>query len=392
MKKYTTEDLITELKKTYGDKYDYSKTIYYGSKRKFCITCPVHGDFYLRLDKVRLGYECPQCIVTKQRQKKLITFIEKAKEVHGDKYDYSKVEYERSDTKVCIICPEHGEFWQCPINHINGQGCKKCYSVKRTGCYDLTTAEVIEKAKEVHGDKYDYSKTEYKGLKRKMVIICPEHGEFEQVAYDHLRGFKCSKCKSDEDRLTVEQFIEKAREIHGEKYDYSKVEYVNNHTKVCIICPEHGEFLQCPSHHLLGCGCQKCHRSRMEKTIAVMLQNNNIKFIEQYKPKWIGRQSFDFYLPDYNIVIECQGLQHIKNIKKFGGNMQDMIERDTRKKQLCIENSLNMVYIIQTKYVDDFLHVSNIYNNDNVLSIKNVYHYDENFEKKFFQKIFCFSK
>ena len=114
---------------------------------------------------------------------KTINFIEKAKAVHGDKYDYSKVEYVKAKEKVCIICQEHGEFWQTPNNHLRGEGCPFCYGSKK-----LTTEEFISKAKQIHGNKYDYSNVNYVNKYTKVCIICPEHGEFWQKPSNHLKG------------------------------------------------------------------------------------------------------------------------------------------------------------------------------------------------------------
>ena len=184
-------------------------------------------------------------------------FIKKAREVHGSKYDYSKVEYSNSKTKVCIICPGHGEFFQSSNAHLQGKGCPKCGINIRIEKTKMSTAEFIAKAQEIHGNKYDYSKTEYSNSRTKVCIICPDHGEFWQTPTLHLQGNGCPKC-SGKNKLTTEEFIEKARKVHGDKYDYSKVDYKNNHTKVCIICPDHGEFWQTPSNHLKKQGCPKC--------------------------------------------------------------------------------------------------------------------------------------
>ena len=152
-------------------------------------------------------------------------FILKAREIHGDKYDYSKVEYKNNSTPVCIICPEHGEFWQTPKSHITLKyGCKQCgrkICAKKTSS---TKKSFIEKARKIHGDKYDYSKVEYVNAYTKICIICPEHGEFLQTPHDHLKGASCPKCgntKRKEGRLlSTDKFIEKARKIHGNKYEY----------------------------------------------------------------------------------------------------------------------------------------------------------------------------
>ena len=184
-------------------------------------------------------------------------FIEKAKKVHGDKYDYSKTIYINPKEKVCIICKEHGEFWQKPYNHLNGQGCSKCRYEILSNKYKKSTEQFIEEAKKVHGNKYDYSKADYNLCQDKVVIICPIHGEFEQRPLAHIQGQGCPKCSRNH-KLCLQDFVEEAKKIHGDKYDYSKVEYKNNKIKVCIICPIHGEFWQTPKKHLNFHGCPKC--------------------------------------------------------------------------------------------------------------------------------------
>ena len=184
-------------------------------------------------------------------------FIAKAKKIHGNRYDYTKVDYVDSKTKVCIICKEHGEFWQTPSNHFRGHGCPKCGITQ-----PLNTQAFIERAKKTHGDRYDYSEVNYKNMYTKVAIICLNHGLFYQLPFNHLNGQGCPACKAEDvgnrKRMSVEEFIKRAVAVHKEKYDYSKVNYRNNHTKVCIICPKHGEFWQNPESHLNGCGCPMC--------------------------------------------------------------------------------------------------------------------------------------
>lgn len=187
----------------------------------------------------------------------MYNFIEKSRKIHGDKYDYSKVEYVNTKTKVCIICPEHGEFWQTPNNHLHGCGCPMCKAQKNGDGKRSNRNDFIEKATAIHGNKYDYSKAIYINNSTKVCIICPEHGEFWQTPNHHLQKHGCQKCANVK-KQTTKDFICKAKGIHGDKYDYSNVEYVNNHTKVCIICPEHGEFWQTPKNHLRGQGCPRC--------------------------------------------------------------------------------------------------------------------------------------
>ena len=189
-------------------------------------------------------------------------FIAKAKAVHGDRYDYSKVRYVDSKTKVCIICKEHGEFWQQASNHLRGIRCPQCGTEARIAKRTLPAEDFFISAKAVHGDKYDYSRVKYINKKTKVCIVCPVHGEFWQSPQKHLSGQGCEKCfrESLAKRYSLgkEKFIEKANAVHNGLYDYSEVEYVNSLTPVKIICPVHGAFMQNPHNHLAGHGCPKC--------------------------------------------------------------------------------------------------------------------------------------
>ena len=174
-------------------------------------------------------------------------FVKKAQIIHGNKYDYSNSKYINSNTKVNIICPLHGSFWMLPHNHIHGQNCPICAEIDRRNRKKIGTNEFIENAKKVHGNYYDYSKVEYIKSRVPVIIICPEHGEFLQNPDKHLKGCGCFKCKSGNSK---KQFIEKATKLHKGFYDYSKVNYINSNINVEIICPIHGSFWQRPHVHL----------------------------------------------------------------------------------------------------------------------------------------------
>ena len=196
-------------------------------------------------------------------------FIQKAKAIHGDKYDYSKVEYVNYRTRVLIICPKHGEFLQRPDIHLQGKGCTRCGRERIGIASSKSQEQFLQEARRVHGDKYDYSKVDFANYQTKVTIICPAHGEFTQSPTGHIKGNGCPKCANDRTslRMTTDDFIQKAKAIHGDKYDYSKVEYTHNNIEVCIICPEHGEFLQKPRLHLSGCGCPICTGKKKMRTI-----------------------------------------------------------------------------------------------------------------------------
>lgn len=197
-------------------------------------------------------------------QNKLTTeqFVAKAKAIHGDKFDYSKTVYVNNATKVCIICPTHGESRITPYQHLIGYGCRKCGYEKRRKTQPKSTESFIASAKAVHGDLYDYSKTVYRGHNHRITFICPIHGEVSVIAHNHLQGHGCPKCgiarRAKLKLSTTESFVKRATKVHHGKYDYSKAIYKGAKTKVCIICPEHGEFWQEPSNHLKGVECPKC--------------------------------------------------------------------------------------------------------------------------------------
>ena len=183
-------------------------------------------------------------------------FISEAVSVHANKYDYSKVEYVNAKTKVCIICPEHGEFWQTPNAHLMGRGCCKCGVRLRSELRSSNTEDFIDKAKVIHGDRYDYSRVVYNKAVEKVEILCKAHGEFNQIPSSHLSGVGCPKCAGK--NKTTEEFIKDAKEVHGDRYDYSKVKYSTTHENISIVCIDHGVFKQTPDNHLSGKGCPKC--------------------------------------------------------------------------------------------------------------------------------------
>ena len=361
------EKFIEKAKNKHGDKYDYSKVEYKNAHTKVCIICKEHGEFWQTPSNHLAGHGCQKCKTDKViSHNKLSTeiFIEKCKKLHGDKYDYSKVNYINNYTKVCIICPKHGEFWQIPSDHLRGRGCSKCSKNK-----PLTTEEFINSAKKVHGNKYNYSKVEYKGSQSKVCIICPKHGEFWQTPNAHLNGNGCPRCKAitigERCSHSKEEFIKLAEKVHGDKYDYSKVNYVNNYTKVCIICPKHGEFWQKPTLHLQGCGCPICKESKLETEIREFLIIEKITFEEKKHFDWLGKQHIDFFIPEYNVGIECQGEGHFENVEYFGGinSFKKRLKLDENKNFIC-KNKIKLYYYTSEKNLKINKILPSIYNNN----------------------------
>lgn len=282
-----------------------------------------------------------------------LDFLRKCEEIHGARYVYSSVEYKNLTTKIKILCSLHGIFEQTPRIHLKSGGCPKCRNRK-------TQENFVLESNRIHQNKYDYSLVVYRNTKSKVIIICPEHGKFEQIADHHVRGMGCPSC-SGLKRKTTEDFIKISKDIHDDRYDYSKTNYINNRTNVEIICPLHGIFHQLPKHHLNGSGCSKCsNKSKGEKVIKKILKEKNINFEIQktfngcsYKSKL----QFDFYLPDYNLCIEYDGIQHFKQIDWFGGESgyKETKKRDNIKNNFCKDKQMPLLRIPYNKDIEDIL-------------------------------------
>ena len=283
---------------------------------------------------------------------KLKNFIEKSNKIHNNFYNYEKVNYVDCKTKIEIICPIHGSFWQRPINHLKGYKCKKC-ACKKENKYDNNS--FAEKCSKIHNGKYDYSQMNYINIKNPIEIICPVHGSFYQLAYVHLQGHGCKKCLSEENsnRFKNKNFITISEKIHDNKYDYSLVKYINNKTKIKIICPKHGVFEQIPSSHLKGHGCPICRNSKGEKIIRKYLNENKIDFISQKRfteCRYKLPLPFDFYLPKYNCCIEYDGEMHYGIKMHFDYDKDIIKKRDEIKTQYCKNNNIELFRI---SYKDD---------------------------------------
>jgi hypothetical protein len=286
--KITTEEFIRRGKEMNGDLDDYSKSIYTGHKNKIIVTCKIHGDYEIKASDYLSGKRCKTCTYQNRDYSKNMDtnkFIEKARKKHGDKYDYSKTVYVKSNQKVIITCPIHGDFEQRPNGHLTGSGCPLC-----SGNVKYTTEIFIAKAKEVHGDADDFSLVDYQSINKHIKLICPIHGIYEITPGNYLSGKRCNNCgierTANKRRCGTEQFIKMAKEVHGDKYDYSKVEYVNNETKVCIICPEHGEFWQTPYSHLNNkYGCHKCSLAIRGYSMRTSIEDVQKEIKEKYGDK-----------------------------------------------------------------------------------------------------------
>ena len=484
-----TDSFIQKARNIHGTKYDYSKVQYEHCQTKVTIICPEHGEFQQAPSTHLIGCGCPQCGKIIAREKAKLTkeeFIKKAIEIHGDKYDYSKVQYEKWDEKVTIICPEHGEFYQTPSAHIHKHrkhGCPLCGKIKskelaisqgketlikflennhlyeaniddyvtsitpmtivckKHGHFQITpnnlynqkipcpkcreeiktkkikkekairdykqefidklekkypnrfdTSNVnyvnentiitlfdtynnneinvlpskilyvsdimnlpenknnkfIQKAIKIHGGRYDYSKVDYINNKTKVCIICPEHGEFLQTPNEHLKGHGCAKCANNI-KWNIDEYITEVKKIHGDKYDYSKVILGKQSEHITLICPVHGEFQIRAMHHLKGSGCPECKGSGGEKALLTFFKEKKMKPLYNKFYKWLNNYQLDFFFPEYNIAIEVQGRQHFEEVTFLNGNLCEIQKRDNLKKQLCEEHGITLLYFANYK-------------------------------------------
>lgn len=284
--------------------------------------------------------------------------IARFKSKHGERYDYSKTKYESYRSKVTVTCRMHGDFRIAVRNHLRGSGCPACGEKTRARkiirkCND----EFINKARSVHGDKYDYSLVKYVNAKSDVKIICQKHGMFLQQPSYHLSGNGCKRCALEHASMikkdaASKRFFKLANKLHGSKYDYSLTNYINSYTTVDILCRRHGIFKQLPTNHLLGHGCPRCNFSHLERAVCIGLDKDGIQYLYQKRFSWLGLQSFDFYIPSKGVAIECQGEQHFNVVERFGGERQLKIQlkRDELKYCLAKEHNINLIYYCDKKF------------------------------------------
>ena len=283
------DEFILRSSAIHSNFYSYDKVNYRDSHTKVVITCPVHGDF-MQLPYHHLnGHGCKHCATALTREKESISteeFILRARACHTIKYDYSKVEMKGANERVCIICPEHGEFWQTAATYLRGHDCPQC-------------------------------------------------------------GYKRNSLKRTK---SLESFVEEANRVHRNKYDYSKTHYITAKKKIEIYCKKHKIFFwQKPNAHLNGNGCPVCAQSHLETEVHRLLTTQKIHFQTEKTFEWLkykGNLYLDFFLPEYSIAIECQGEQHFHACDFYGGDKSYRLtkHRDGLKKHLCEEHGIRIIY------------------------------------------------
>lgn len=402
--KLTTETFVAKARKVHGDRYDYSKTEYTGALKPVTIICRKHGEFVIRADNHIGGYHCRQCLSDTQRKStsqfvtdltakytgkytvpedfkyktahtpitiicakhglfettanRLLSghecpkckggaaydkdkFVELARKVHGDKYDYSQLKYINIKAQVKIICPIHGEFWQTPDSHLRGCGCQMCSREKQSliGATIETdkTSLFITKARKVHGDRYDYNRTVYTGALKPLVVTCKNHGDFTVRASIHLEGYNCRKCLTDRQRKSTPQFIEDLKVKYNGKYTVApSFEYKTAHTPMMAMCADHGLFETTPNRILAGHICPSCagistfvHQcnGKMAKFYIVQLYNKTESFYKVgVTSRSLAQRLNRFHIGGYNYTSPIEILLDAVAAAELEINAKDLLK------------------------------------------------------------------
>lgn len=427
------EEILNKCREKYNNNFTYETSNYISAQDKdsyITITCLKHNVTFKSKPRNHIRHPgCYKCF-REAMHNGLETFIKAAKKVHGDRYDYSKVVYIRANIPVIIICKKHGEFKQNPANHIRSQNCIKCFNesraIRNIGTDELQASpelidkyysklkskypnyefreikhydrkckvickvhgelsvtphamlrptgvackycsrrsdkkkeEFIRKAKQKHGDKFDYSKLDMNDVM--CTFICKKHGEFKQERRNHLTyDHCCPGCIAEYTSLTKSEFLQKAKDKFGNLYDYSKMNYVNATTKIDIVCPLHGKFSKFPSEHIrkprydrredvFYGGCPVCNTaSKFEKYVFSLLQENKIKFVYQYRLKDYNF-SWDFYIPDVKLAIEIDDNSHNQLEVQTNDLIKDNIMHslDVKVARINVKTSAEKLYLIR---------------------------------------------
>jgi len=351
---------IKKAAETHHGKYEYDFSTWNGVKSKLKIKCPTHGWFeQIPHDHLRFSgcYQCGNELRGLNGRLTEYEIVERFRQTHGDRYDYSHLNYTTSDKKLTITCHVHGDFKQKLIDHQRGDGCPKCGKRHR-----WTTDEFIANSQAVHADKYTYENTQYIGANDPVTITCKIHGEFTTQPARHVqRGDGCPKC-SVVAHLTQEDFLQRATERFGDRYDYSLVKFVNVATPVKIICATHGVFEQPPTYHLnnaIGCGqCSYNVSTKETRWLDTFKMSVNAK--RNTRIELDGRKrSVDAFDPDTNTVYEFWGdwwhghpdffnpdEVHPKTKTTYGALYQQTLD----KRQAILNNGYTLVEIWEHEF------------------------------------------
>jgi len=353
---YTRETYLDKVSKIHNNFYDYTEFRYSGYKEKSIIICPKHGKFE-QSPKNHVYGGCKKCGREVVATKVSLTpkqFLEKANELHNNKYTYPNYkEYKSNQIKLDILCKDHGVFKQRPGSHLQGEGCPECAKIivgKKTREANLMSQEdFINKVESFGKENMDYSKSVYSGSHSKVRVRCKKHGYYETTAGNLMTGTDCQKCvwerQTREKYDTLETFTIKAKKVYGEQHDYTNTVYKGTKDKVTVRCKKHDiEFMRVPNDYLSQeSGCPKCARSgsRGDRELAEFIkQTEKIRYSTR---NVISPLELDVYIPSKKVAFEYDGLYyHTENKvgKKYHLN----------KTNLCRDKGIRLIHIFEDEW------------------------------------------
>lgn len=335
---------FTECPTLYNNKYNYSKVNYINSNIKVCIVCPIHGDFNITPSRHLRGKECQKCsaiVAKKKLTRTLEDFITISSNVHNNKYGYARSVYINERTKIIITCPIHGDFRQRPHSHVRGQGCPACNSNR-----EMSLETFVDRSNKVHNNKYLYDNVIYINSIVKVEIVCPEHGSFWQRPESHYGGRGCPRCAGFS--KTTQDFIKEANHTHDNKYSYVKTVYAGSLKPIVVTCPQHGDFNLTAHQHLRGVGCKRCNAnySKPHQKVVNYLEILQFRSPEDFlindqktiiNPHTKKSLELDIWFPGRKLAIEVDGVYiHSSDYSKV---------RDQLKDKLCLEKGIKLLRV-----------------------------------------------
>lgn len=349
---------LREAKGIHGESYDYSLVQYANYSEKVQIVCRACEGAFWQAPHNHISQKqgCPTCGALKSslnRRTPIDEFIRRSIEIHGPRYGYEKVIYRNALTKVILVCPEHGDFEQLPSQHVRGQGCRACGITRRTLASRNDTSWFVEEARKVHGDRFDYSETEYVTSADKVTYRCREHGEVRILPHGHLNGIGCPTCSFEvaglARRTSFEDFVAKADQVHEGRYTYLEEGYTDSKTPTPIVCAEHGIFYQQPNGHLGGHGCRACSGSNGENAVADYLLSLGVQ-VERWDREILDGKELDLLLPDHGLAIEYNGLRyHSSWAEPHRG--EDWVRNHQKwKQEQCASKSIRLLHYYEDEW------------------------------------------
>lgn len=354
----TADQFLETVRGIHGDKFDYSKVAFTNMQGYLTVTCPTHGDFSPRAVDFFRGSGCRKCHDLTRNTNKITpfeVFVERAREAHGDLYQYHRESYKTFSAKTKITCISHGDFWQTGRSHTtHGGRCPKCLN------RNVDVREYLNIASTKHQGRFTYPsiEKEYETLGSLITITCPTHGDYLQTAGQHLKTeFSCRSCATQGNLTTTSEFVEKARSVHGDTYDYSKVLIGStSRDRVEIVCKKHGSFWQSAVMHTsAGSGCSACSTifSKPHQKVVKLLEDlgyggelsvNNRSLIKPYE--------VDIYIPSKKLAIEVNGIYwHSTNSVEQLGYAK---RRHKHKLDLCRAAGVGLLQVTDLEIADNF--------------------------------------